>query len=142
MHRLPEVDLLRRGGSDHDLVHVDVGGVEQAALFGRGEHGDGASRTGGAEVGPFQRVDGDVDLGIDLALGPAASQRLADVEHRGLVALALADDDRAAHFEPVELFAHRLHRHLVGVLPLTVSHRARRGDSRLFGDAQKADFQT
>src|SRR6185503_5194376 len=96
----------------------------------------------GAEVGALQRVDGDVDLGIDLPLGPTAAERLADVEHGGLVALSLADDDGAAHLEAIELLAHRLHRHLIGVLPLAVAHRARRGDSRLFGHTKKADFET
>ena len=91
---------------------------------------------------PFERIDGDVDLGIDLALGPAAAERLADVEHRSLVALALADDDRAAHLEPVQLLAHRLDGHLIGVLPLAVAHRARRSDGRFFRDTQKTDLET
>src|SRR6185503_5628309 len=96
----------------------------------------------GAEVGALQRVDGDVDLGIDLPLGPTAAERLADVEHGSLVALPLADDDGAAHLEAVELLAHRLHRHLVGVLSLAVAHRARGGDGGLFGHTKKANFET
>jgi hypothetical protein len=137
-----EIDMLAGGRSDHDLVHVDVGGVEQAALFRGGQNGDGAGGAGGAEVGPLQRIDGDVDLRIDLPLGPTAAQRLADVEHRGLVALPLADDHGAAHLEAVELRAHRLHRDLIGVLPFAVTHRARSGDGRHFGHTKKADFET
>src|ERR1700737_4004763 len=65
-------------------------------------------RAGGAEIGSLQRVDRDVDLRVDLALGPAAAERLADVQHGGLVALSFADDHRSAHLEAIELFAHRL----------------------------------
>ena len=95
-----------------------------------------------AEICPFQRIDGDVDLGIDLALRPAAAEGLADVEHGSLVALALADDDRAAHLEPVELLAHRLDRHLIGVLPFAVAHRPCCGDGCFFRDTQKTDLET
>src|SRR5207247_2747694 len=114
--------------ADDDLVHVNVGRVQQAALFRRRQHGDGVRRAGRAEVRPFERIDGDVDLWVDLALGPAAAERLADVEHRGLVALPLADHHRAAHLELVQLLAHRLYGDLIGVLPLAVTHRARGGD--------------
>jgi hypothetical protein len=43
---------------------------------------------------PSSGSDRDVDLGIALAPG---ADLLADVQHRRLVALALADDHRAAH---------------------------------------------
>src|SRR5688500_101226 len=72
------------GGADHDLVHVNVGRVEQAALFRGGDGGDRVRRSGGAKVRSFERIDGDVDLGVDLAFRPAAAERLADVEHGSL----------------------------------------------------------
>ena len=95
-HRGVEVHLAAGGRADDDLVHVDVGRVQQAAALGGGQHRDGAGRAGGAQVGALERVDRDVDLerALDAAL---RAQLLADVEHRRLVALALADDDAAGH---------------------------------------------
>src|SRR5581483_7589937 len=139
---LLEIDILRGRGTDDELVHVDIGCVQQAALFGSGEDGDRSRRTGRAEVRAFERIDGDIDFRIDLAFRPAASQRLADVEHRCLVALSFADDDRAAHLEPVELFAHRLDCNLIRILPLAVTHRPRRGDGRFLCNAEKSDLET
>ena len=52
-----------RGGADHDLLHVDVGRVEQPAALGSGEHRDRAGAAGGAQVGALERVDRDVDFG-------------------------------------------------------------------------------
>ena len=49
---------------------------------------------------------------------------LADVEHGGLVALALADDDGAGDVDRLHLLAHGLHCHLVGVLAVTLAHGA------------------
>ena len=55
--------LPRAVGPTIDLLHVDVGRVEQAAALGGGEHRDGVRRAGGAEVGALERIDGDVDAG-------------------------------------------------------------------------------
>src|SRR5437588_6207873 len=120
-----------------------VTGVQTCALpiCGR-QDGDRIRGAGRAEVRPFERIDGDIDLRINLALGPAAAERLAYVEHRGLVAFALADDDRAAHLESVQLFAHRLDGYLIGVLPFAIAHRARCRDGRFFRDTQKTDLET
>ena len=62
-HRRVEVDHAARGRADDDLVHVDVGRVEQAAALGGGEHRDRVRGAGGAEVGALERIDRDVDLG-------------------------------------------------------------------------------
>ena len=53
--------------------------------------------------------------------GQRHADLLADEQHRRLVALALADDDRAGHLDVVERPAHRLGRRPVG------GHRGRRG---------------
>src|SRR5205814_1625474 len=94
--------------------------------------------AGGAEVCSFQRIDGDVDFRVDLTLGPPAAEGLTHVEHGSLVALALADDHRAAHLEPVELFTHRLDGHLIGVFSFAVAHRAAGGadSSGYFNEAR------
>src|SRR4051794_16696107 len=137
-----QIDVIGGSRADHDFVHVDVRCVEQAAFFRGGEHRDRIRGTRRAKVRSFERIDGDVDLGINLALGPTAAQRFADVENRRLVAFALADDDCPAHLEPVQLFAHRLDGYLIGVLPFAIAHRARCSDGRFFRDTQKTDLET
>ena len=36
--------------------------MQQAAALGRRQHGDGVRRAGRAQVGAFERIDGDVHL--------------------------------------------------------------------------------
>ena len=60
---------------------------------------------------------------------------LADVQHRRLVALALADDDPAGELDLVHRPAHRLGRGGVGFVLLAPAHEARGGDGRGLGDA-------
>ena len=57
---------------------------------------------------------------------------LADVQHRGLVALAFADHDGAAHGYRIHHPAHGLHRNLVGVFAVALAHGVGAGDGRLF----------
>jgi hypothetical protein len=69
-------------------------------------------------------------------LGPSSLRRadpLADVEHRRLVALALADHHRSVERELVELGAHRLDRGGVGGIVVAAADPVRRGDRRGFG---------
>ena len=132
-----DVDAAARRGPDHDLLHVDVGRVEEPALARRGEHRDGVVGSGRAQVGPLERVHGDVDLGVPEASVLVGADLLADVQHGCLVALALPDHDGAVDREGVHLRAHGLHGDLVGVLALAVAHRARGGDGRLLGDSQE-----
>jgi hypothetical protein len=75
---------------------------------------------------PLQRVEGDVDA-RDRPL-PQPADLLADVEHRGLVALSLADDHRALDVQRVEGAAHGVDRRLIGqvLLPLAPSAGPRR----------------
>ena len=64
---------------------------------------------------------------------------LADVEHRRLVALAFADDDRAVDGHRVHLAAHRLDGDRVGLVPIALSHRVGAGDGGLLDDAQEVE---
>jgi len=116
-----DVDVPLRRGPDDELVHVDVRSVQEPALVPSGEHGDGVRRAGGAEVRALEGVDGDVD-GV-----AAATDLLADVEHRGLVALAFADDDDPLDVEVFHLLAHGLDGDLVGVLAVSLAHGPGRG---------------
>ena len=95
---------------DGDLVHVDIGGVQKRSPRPHRDHREGIGHGLGAEGGAFERVEGDIDL---LALSGAHA--LADIEHRGLVALALADDHPAPDVEAVELGPHGIDRGLVGI---------------------------
>ena len=119
-------------GADGDLVHVDVGRVEQRAGLGHGHHGDRARHVLGAERGALQRVDGDVDLG---AL--AIADLLADEQHRRLVALALADHDGAVDGQLVELAAHGVDGGLVGGLLVAVAAQPGGGHRGALRDAHE-----
>ncbi len=63
-HRRVEIDDVARARPDDELLHVDVGRVQQAAVLGRRQHGQRIGRTGRAQVGALERIDGDVDLRI------------------------------------------------------------------------------
>ena len=67
-----------RPGPDGDLLHVDVGGVEEPALIGERDDGHAIGRALGDDLGAFQRIDRDIHLLAALA------DLLADVEHRAL----------------------------------------------------------
>ena len=56
----------------------------------------------------FVPSSGSTAMSIAGASSPADADLLADVQHRRLVALALADDDRAFHLDLVHRDAHRL----------------------------------
>jgi hypothetical protein len=131
---LPDVDFAAGDDRpDAQLVEVRVRGVGQAALLGRGEDGDCVPLAVGDEVGALERIDRDVDLWNVVLV--VAADLLADVEHRRLVALALADDDRARELNLVHRPAHGLGRGLVGLVLLAPSHEPGRGERRRLGDA-------
>src|SRR3546814_4145367 len=87
---------VRQPGADSDLVHVDVGRVEEPALVGHGDDGHRVWPALGGNRGALERVEGDVDLGT------AQPNFLADIEHRRLIALALADLHGAVDRQAVE----------------------------------------
>ena len=137
--RSGEVDHpLRIARPDRQLLHVDVGRVEQPALLGDREHGERVRPGLGGDRRPLERVEGDVDL------RPAALRRadlLADIEHRRLVALALADHHRAVHLERVERRPHRLDGGMVGGLLVAPADQLRRRDRRRFGHPHHLQHQ-
>jgi hypothetical protein len=74
--------------------------------------------------------------------GPVAgADLLADVQHRGLVALTLADDDDALDVEQVQLVAHGVDGGLVGGLFVAAPDQPGRSMGGGFGDAAKAERQ-
>ena len=133
-----EVDLAGRGRRHDELLHVGVRRLEQAALLGQRDDRDGVGDHLGRDVGALDRVDGDVDLEGVLA---ALADLLADVEHRRLVPLALADDDLAVDVELVEHPAHGVGAGLVDQVGVTAPGDAGRGDRRLLGHADGVEDQ-
>src|SRR4029453_9506735 len=138
LHRGVDVDHLACRRTDDDLVHVAVGSVQEPALLRRREHGDGAGRPGGAEVGAFERIDCDVDLEVVVSPPPDV---LPDEQHRRLVALAFPDHHRAPHGQRVHGLPHRLDGHVVGVLALPLTHRPGRLDRAQLAHPQEVARQ-
>ena len=128
-----DVDRVGGLGTDGDLLHVRVGRVQQRALRAEREHRERVGLAVRGQVRALERVDGDVDL---LA---APADLLADVEHRRLVALALADDDRAGDVDVVERLAHALDGGVVGGVLVALAHPAAGGERRSLGDLEHLD---
>ena len=69
-----------------------------------------------------------------------ASDLLADIEHRRLVALALADHHQPVHVgDLVQRLAHGIDRRLVGRLLVAAPGKPRRRDRRRLGDPRDLD---
>ena len=131
--RFVEVD--HTGGiarPDRNLVHIGVGGVEQIALLGNRQHSQAVRPRLGADGGAFQRVERDID---PRPLARRVADLFADEQHRRLIALALADHDRAVHVQLVERGTHRLHRRRVRRLFIAAPDQLRRRNRRRLGHA-------
>ena len=72
--------------------------------------------------------------GTSSPIGAGPADPLADVQHRRLVALALADDDPTGEVDLVHRPAHRLGRRGVGVVLLAATHEPRGLDGRRLRD--------
>ena len=131
--RFVEIDeTFGQAAANGDLVHVDIGRVEEAAVIGHGHHGQRIGEALGGDRGAFERIERDVDLGAG-----AGADLFADIEHRRLVALAFADDDGAVDLEAVERLPHRVDRGLVGGLLVAAAHQPRRRQRRQLGHAHR-----
>src|SRR5438105_14214448 len=73
----------------------------------------------------LQRIDGNVQL-----RSLAASDALADEEHRRFITLALPDDDHSVEARVLHGFPHRFDRCLIGLVVVAVTHPMCRGDRR------------
>ncbi len=119
-------------GPTHSLSRYVSGALSNPPRSDAARTVIGVGEAHGDQVGALERVDGNVDLGL---VGLARADLLADEQHRRLVALALADDDRAAHLDLVEGLAHRLDRGAIRGHSIAAAHVARRFDGRRLGDA-------
>ena len=124
-----DVDDVGGLGAGGELVHVeDGGGVVHRPAVGDGHDGDGVVHALGRQRRAVDGVDGDVDLGAG-----AVADLLAVVEHRGVVLLALADDDDAVHADRGDHRAHRLDRGAVGLVLLAAADPPASGHRRCLG---------
>src|SRR6185312_9973711 len=81
-----EIDDLAEAAADCDLVHIDVGRMQQTATFGQRQYRERVHIAFGGKRSAFERIERNVEL------WPIADANLlADIEHWRLVALALAD---------------------------------------------------
>ena len=69
--RCIEIDRRATAVRHDQLLHVEVGRVQEPAFLRRRQHRDRARRAGGAEVGALERIDRDIDL---WRAEPAAAQ--------------------------------------------------------------------
>src|SRR5918911_1577123 len=121
-----------RRGTDDDLVHVDVGRIEEAAPLCGGEHGDGVVGSERTQVRAFERIDRDVNLRERIARILRRFEARAD---------PLANDDPATHRHAVHHLAHRFDRHVIRILAVALAHRARRRNRRRLTDTQEIERQ-
>ena len=64
VHRRIEAHVILRARSDDQLLHVEIGRVQQSSLGRGGEHRDGVRRAGRAEIRALERIDGDIHLRV------------------------------------------------------------------------------
>ena len=119
-------------GSNRQLVHINVGRIEQATFRSRCKHGQGVRARFCGDGGAFERVERDIDLG---SLARRTTDLLPDEKHRCFVAFALADHHRAVHVERVERLAHGFHRSGVRRLLVATANQLGGGNGRRFGHA-------
>src|SRR5258708_5120779 len=112
--------------------------MKQSPSFGRRHYADCIGRTHCTEVCSFQWVHSNVDIWIWTITDHlrAGANLFADVKHWGLVTLALANDDSAAHWNGLHAFSHSLNSQFVRVFSSPLTHRTRGGNRCCFTDAQ------
>ena len=115
--------------------------MQQAAALAGGQHHNRVRRSGGAKIGAFQRIDGDIHLRKQrLRRVRGQPDFFSDVQHGRGVAFAFTDDDGAVHLHGVHRFAHGFHGDFVRLVAVAKTHGARGGDGGGFHHAQ--EFET
>ena len=128
LDRSVNVDTALGPGSDGNFFHIHVRRVEQASLRGDGNHGNGAALSLGDKVGPFDGIDGNIHF------IPAGPDLFPDIQHRGFVQFAFADDNRPVDVDRVKHAAHGVDSQLIRAVLIPAPDAAGCGDSRLFRD--------
>ena len=109
--RLADVNLALGGRRSSQLLHIEVGGVEQTTTVGSGEDSHGAALVERAEVGAFARVNSKVNAGAG-----AGADFFSDVKHRGFITFTLADHDAALHLDLIHALAHGINGQCIGFI--------------------------
>jgi hypothetical protein len=117
--------------------------MQQAAGRRCRKHGNGIRCAGRAQIRAFERIDGDVDL-RKRARGTALERMghanlFADEQHRRLVALAFANNDRPVDRHRVHGAAHCFDRGLVRSVTIALPHRVCARNGRLLDHAQELE---
>ncbi|MPM96406.1 hypothetical protein SDC9_143569 [bioreactor metagenome] len=135
--RGPEVDRIGRVRAHGELLHVEalLGVVHRSAL-GAGEQRDGVAHAPGEQAGAVHRVDRDVHR-----RAVAVAHLLAVGEHRRLVLLALADDDRAVDPDVGQHLAHGTDSGTVTGFLLAAAGPASRGQCGSLGGAHQVETE-
>ena len=131
----PDVDMAGGDRPHAQLLEVRVGSVGQAAGLRRGEDRDRPGLPVGDEVGALQGIDRDVHPRHVVAVAIGPPDAFADVQHRRLVPLALADDDPPGEVDLVHRPAHRLGRRGIRLVLGSAAHEPGRCDGRRLGHA-------
>ena len=90
--------------------------------------------AGGAQIGAFQRIHGDIHGHCPAVAGGAHA--FADVEHGSFIALALPNHDGALDGQRIQAAAHGFHCRLIAGGGVAHAHGAGRGDGGVFHDAE------
>ncbi len=131
-------DAFGIAGTHGQLVHIDVGRIEQPAFLRDGQHGQCIRPGLGGDGGALQRVERNVD---PWPLADRAADLLADIEHWRFVAFAFADHDGAVHVKIVEGQPHGFDRGGVGGFFVTAPDQPGSGDRCCFGHADHLQNQ-
>ena len=102
------------------------------AFYRGGDDADGTGLPRRDEVRALHGVNGDLH-----GVAVARAEFLADVEHRRLIAFALADDHDALHVDVAERAAHRLARGLVYRVSVALANPTPRTERRRLSRAYK-----
>ena len=127
--RLTDVHLAFGGRGCSQLLHVEVGSVEQTTPVGSGQNGHGSTLIVGTEVGAFAGINSEVNAGAG-----ATADFLTDVEHGSFVALSLTDHDAALHLDLAHALTHGLHSSSVSFVLLPETGEFSGRDGRLLND--------
>ena len=123
-------------GADCDLFHVYVGSMQERSALGNCDHSNRPRQILGAQRGPFERIDRDVEIRPD-----ASSDLFADEEHRRFVPLAFADHNRALDREFCQFMPHGIHCSPIGVDLVAKPTQEGRRNSRALGHAGDLEAQ-
>src|SRR5206468_4245843 len=116
-------------------------GMDASPTLGCRQYSDGPWSAGGAEIRPFERIDGNVNLWHVRSIRKFCPDFFADIQHGRFITLAFADHNRSAHRDCVHGFTHGFGRHLIGKVALAFPHGARRCNRCGLNHPQKSRCQ-